>query len=73
MTSTTTVGAYYDFFSVFVSGFVVTFALMLQPHILTKILYLREPSDINTFIWTTVLVGFGFSLILMIRVFLRQL
>ena len=62
---------YYDFFSVFVSGFVVTFALMLQPHILTKILYLREPSDINKFIWTTVLVGFGFSLILMIGFFAR--
>ena len=44
---------------------------MLQPHILTKILYLREPSDINKFIWTTVLVGFGFSLILMIGFFAR--
>ncbi len=62
---------YYDFFSVFVAGFVVTFALMLQPHILTKILYLRQPSDINKFIATTVLVGFGFSLILMLGFFAR--
>ena len=62
---------YYDFFSVFVSGFVVTFALMLQPHILTKILYLREPSDVNKFIATTVVVGFGFSLILMLGFYAR--
>ena len=62
---------YYDFFSVFVSGFVVTFALMLQPHILTKVLYLREPSDVNKFIWTTVIVGFGFSLILMLGFYAR--
>jgi sodium/pantothenate symporter len=39
-------GLYFDFFSVFVSGFVVTFALMLQPHILTKVLYLRSERDI---------------------------
>lgn len=33
---------YFDLFSVFISGFIVTFALMMQPHILTKVLYLRS-------------------------------
>ena len=33
---------YFSFFSVFGSGFIVTFALMLQPHIFTKILYLKK-------------------------------
>lgn len=62
---------YYDFFSVFISGFVITFALMLQPHILTKVLYLRSEGDINKFIGTTVVVGFCFSLMLMLGFYAR--
>ncbi len=57
---------YFSFFSVFVSGFVVTFALMLQPHILTKVLYLKKEKDIKKFIATTFIVGFCFSLMLAI-------
>ncbi|MCB0414933.1 MAG: sodium:solute symporter family protein [Bdellovibrionales bacterium] len=57
---------YFDFISVFLSGFVVTFALMLQPHILTKVLYLKEDKDINKFILTTFIVGFCFNLILFV-------
>jgi sodium/pantothenate symporter len=64
-------GLYFDFFSVFVSGFVVTFALMLQPHILTKVLYLRSERDIAKFIGTTVLVGTLFTLMLMIGFYAR--
>jgi len=62
---------YYSFFSVFASGFIITFALMLQPHILTKVLYLRSPADLNKFIGTTVVVGFLFTLVLMIGFFAR--
>lgn len=62
---------YHDFFSVFVSGFVVTFALMLQPHILTKVLYLREAKDANRFILTTVLAGSVFMLMLAIGFYAR--
>ncbi len=62
---------YFDFFSVFVSGFVVTFALMLQPHILTKVLYLRSEKDISKFIGTTVVVGTLFTLMLMIGFYAR--
>lgn len=62
---------YYSFFSVFVSGFVITFALMMQPHILTKVLYLRNESDIKKFIATTVIVGAFFALILMVGFFAR--
>ncbi len=62
---------YNGFFSVFVSGFVVTFALMLQPHILTKVLYLRSDKDIKKFIATTVVVGFFFSLILAVGFYAR--
>lgn len=62
---------YYDFFSVFVCGFVVTFALMLQPHILTKVLYLRSEKDVGKFIGTTVCVGTIFTLMLMIGFYAR--
>jgi len=62
---------YYDFFSVFGSGFIITFALMLQPHILTKVLYLRSEADIGKFIVTTVAVGTLFSLILMVGFYAR--
>lgn len=62
---------YYDFFSVFGSGFIITFALMLQPHILTKVLYLRSEADIGKFIGTTVVVGTLFTLILMVGFYAR--
>ncbi len=62
---------YFSFFSVFGSGFIVTFALMLQPHIFTKILYLKSEKDIGKFIATTVVVGTIFSLVLMVGFFAR--
>lgn len=64
-------GLYFDFFSVFVSGFVVTFALMLQPHILTKVLYLRSERDVSKFIATTAVVGTLFTLMLMLGFYAR--
>lgn len=62
---------YFDFFSVFLSGFIVTFALMLQPHILTKVLYLRSDRDIKKFIFTTVAVGTCFTLMLILGFYAR--
>lgn len=62
---------YFSFFSVFASGFIITFALMLQPHILTKVLYLRSEADLGRFIATTVVVGFLFTLVLFIGFFAR--
>lgn len=62
---------YHDFFSVFLSSFLITFALMFQPHILTKVLYLREEKDVNTFIGTTFVVGMIFSLMLFIGFYAR--
>lgn len=51
-------------FSVFISGFVITFALMMQPHILTKLLYLRSGKDVNRFLATTLIACGLFSLML---------
>lgn len=57
---------YNSFFSVFFSGFIITFALMFQPHILTKVLYIKDDRDVNKFLITTVVVGVVFSLILFV-------
>ncbi|CAM2010533.1 sodium:solute symporter family protein [Acanthopleuribacter pedis] len=55
---------YYDFWSVFASGFIVTFALMMQPHILTKVLYLKNDRDVKWFLVTAIGAGLIFSLML---------
>jgi sodium/pantothenate symporter len=57
---------YYSFFSVFFSGFVITFALMMQPHILTKMLYLKSDKDVTRFLWTTFIAGVCFMLMLVV-------
>ncbi len=62
---------YNNWYSVFVSGFLITFALMFQPHILTKVLYLKSDKDVNKFIITTVLVVAIFSLMLFIGFYAR--
>lgn len=62
---------YYDFFSVFFSGFVITFALMMQPHILTKMLYLKSDRDVNRFLWSTFLSGTCFMLMLAVGFYAR--
>lgn len=62
---------YFSFFSVFVSGFVITFALMFQPHIFTKVLYLKNEGDVNKFIATTFVSGLIFSLMLFVGFYAR--
>ncbi len=57
-------GLYTGFFSVFAASFMVTFALMLQPHILTKVLYLKDDKQVSKFIWTSVIVGSAYTAIL---------
>lgn len=62
---------YFSFFSVFGSGFIITFSLMLQPHILTKVLYLRSERDIGRFIGTTAIVAGLFTLMLAVGFYAR--
>jgi sodium/pantothenate symporter len=62
---------YDSVFSVFVSAFVITFALMMQPHILTKVLYLRSDRDVNRFLLTTIVIGTTYGLCLFVGVWAR--
>lgn len=63
---------YGSVFSVFVSAFVVTFALMMQPHILTKVLYLRHDRDVNRFLATTIGMGAIYGLCLFVGLWARM-
>lgn len=56
---------YYDVFSVFISSFVITFALMLQPHILTKLLYIKDdPKVRRRFLAVAIITALVFNLML---------
>ena len=60
---------YNDVFSVFGASFVITFALMLQPHILTKVLYLRRAEDMKRFLVVAIGTSIVFSLMLFVGFF----
>jgi sodium/pantothenate symporter len=62
---------YGSVFAVFVSAFVITFALMMQPHILTKVLYLRSDRDVNRFLVTTIVLGAVYGLCLFVGIWAR--
>jgi len=62
---------YFSMFSVFTSGFIITFALMLQPHILTKVLYLKDERDTRIFLITAIGSGTLFMLILFVGFYAR--
>jgi SSS family solute:Na+ symporter/sodium/pantothenate symporter len=64
---------YYSFFSVFVSSFLITFALMLQPHIVTKVLYLKEDKrQMRTFLTVAIGASLVFSLMLFVGLYARM-
>ncbi|MBX3250775.1 MAG: hypothetical protein KF901_26585 [Myxococcales bacterium] len=60
-----------DAFDVFVAGFVVSFGLVCQPHILTKALYLRSDGDLRRYLVIATLVGLTFAAILLVGLFAR--
>lgn len=62
---------YNDVFAVFVSSFVITFALMLQPHVLTKLLYIKRKEDIRTFLGVTLGTWAIFLLMLFVGVYAK--
>ncbi|MCB9544745.1 MAG: hypothetical protein H6706_02485 [Myxococcales bacterium] len=54
-----------DVFSVYVAGVVIGFAVVCQPHLLTKALYLKRDEDVKKYVGVTLLVtAIFFSLLL---------
>ncbi len=62
---------YNSAFSVAFSVFIVTFGLTLQPHILSKVLYIKNDAQTKRFIITSIIVGCIFSTFVVVGLFAR--
>ena len=60
-----------DWFEVFVANFIVGIAIILQPHIISKSLYLRDEADVNRYLGTAVVVAGLFFAVLVTGLFAR--
>jgi SSS family solute:Na+ symporter/sodium/pantothenate symporter len=58
-------------FEVFVANFFVGVAVILQPHIMSKALYLRSEADVNKYLTTAVVVASLFFAVLAVGLFAR--
>lgn len=62
---------YNDFFSVTGSVFIAVFGISMQPHILSKVLYLKDDAQVKRFIFTIIVVCLLFSTFVLVGIFAR--
>jgi Na+/pantothenate symporter len=60
-----------DFFEVFISNFLVGIAIICQPHIISKALYLKSEKDLNKYLVTVVVIGTLFFMVLFTGLYAR--
>ncbi len=60
-----------DLFEVVVANFVIGLAIVMQPHIMSKSLYLRSERDVNVYLATAVLAGTVFTSVMLVGLFAR--
>jgi SSS family solute:Na+ symporter/sodium/pantothenate symporter len=60
-----------DWFEVFAANFIIGIAIILQPHIISKSLYLRTEKDVNRYLATALTVAMLFFAVLMTGLFAR--
>jgi len=60
-----------DLFETVVANFVIGVAIIMQPHILSKSLYLRSERDVNRYLLTAILAGTVFTSVLLVGLFAR--
>lgn len=65
-------GYFTNGWDVLICPFIIGFALVCQPHILTKSLYLKSDRDVNRYLLVSVLVGTIFASILVVGLWARQ-
>ncbi|MEZ4223168.1 MAG: sodium:solute symporter family protein [Polyangiaceae bacterium] len=58
-------------FSVWVSGFLIGFALVCQPHILTKALYVKTDREVRRYLGVCVAVSLVFTALLLVGIYAR--
>lgn len=62
-----------DIFEVFIMNFFIGIAIILQPHIMSKSLYLRSEKDVNIYLTTTVIVATVFFMVILTGLYARVL
>ncbi len=60
-----------DVFEVIVANFVIGLAIIMQPHIISKSLYLRSERDVNTYLVTAMVAGTVFTTVLLVGLYAR--
>lgn len=60
-----------SFFSVFVAGFIIGFALVCQPHIISKALYVKDDAAVRKYLGVTIVVSICFSALLLVGLYAR--
>lgn len=60
-----------NLFEVFVCNFLVGLALVCQPHILSKSLYLKQDSDVRRYLGVAIVVGVVFMSVMLVGLFAR--
>ena len=60
-----------DLFEVVVANFVIGLAIIMQPHIISKSLYLRSERDVNTYLATAMVAGTVFTAVLLVGLYAR--
>lgn len=60
-----------SFFAVYVSGFVIGFALVCQPHIMTKALFVRSDREVWKYLAVAIAIGITFSGLLLVGIYAR--
>jgi len=60
-----------DLFEVIIANFIIGVAIIMQPHIISKSLYLRSERDVRTYLATAMIVGTLFTAVLLVGLFAR--
>ncbi len=60
-----------DLFEVIAANFVIGVAIIMQPHIISKALYLRSERDVNVYLATAMVVGTLFTAVLVTGLYAR--
>ncbi|MDD5092301.1 MAG: sodium:solute symporter [Candidatus Wallbacteria bacterium] len=60
-----------DFFEVFVCNFLVGLAIVCQPHIVSKVLYLKSEKQVTPYLLTAIMAGLVFSTVMVVGLFAR--
>ncbi len=60
-----------DLFEVVVANFVIGLAIIMQPHIISKSLYLRSERDVNTYLVTAMVAGTVFTSVMLVGLYAR--